>query len=187
MTVAARCLVLSIAATLACASFASSGTTIPARTLTFNRLTSSRTRLARYYSVHHDVPRFLSDLPQWDDKDASTKDGWERELGYAFQSSKDKDVVVVTLWSLGRNGTIGGDGEDADIVEQFQFFEGMGGTLSRGLPIIFHDGTKTIWLSITDHGERVNTLTLEQIATLIRRKQERKAEKQQTGREKSRE
>ena len=152
---------------LSCVSYCSADPWIPPRTVTLNTIRATRTRLAEFYSSHHRVPKSLRELPPWsDNKDSSTNDGWGRELGYAFRSRKDS--VVVTLWSLGRDNLIGGDGEDADFIERFEFFEGMKGRLPRGLPVIFDQLGKTMWLTIEENFAIAETLDKEGVSRSIR-------------------
>ena len=100
---------------------------ISPRSLTITRIMSFRYRLAAYYRIHKQLPKYLKDLPIEPDRDGSTKDGWNRELGYHYNEKN-----IVTLWSLGRDGLPGGENEDMDIVESFQFYEGMKGNNEDG-------------------------------------------------------
>ena len=57
-------------------------------------------------------PPDLSVLPMLNG-DNETSDAWGRPLKYSVD-----DQGIITLKSLGRDGKRGGEGEDADIIEQ---------------------------------------------------------------------
>ena len=140
------------------------GNTIPPRTSTLNTMFRTRWRLADYYRAHHRLPPALADLPLEENKDNSTKDGWGRELGYSF--CRDEMVMI---WSLGRDGIVGGKDEDADIVEGFQFFDGMHGRLAHGLTLVLNQDGKTIRLILEDGHDEIKVLTEEEVAAMLRR------------------
>lgn len=101
--------------------------------LTLSTVGATRTRLAKYYSANRRLPRSLAELPLPDkDQDSSTKDAWGRELGYSY--TKESTIIIVTLWSLGKDGKLGGEGEEADLVEVFSLprLESLGTTVVEG-------------------------------------------------------
>lgn len=53
------------------------------------------------------MPLLRGDMPSFD---SATSDGWDRALHWASDG-----VARVRVWSLGRDGKPGGEGEDADL------------------------------------------------------------------------
>lgn len=106
-------------------------------------ISSYRMRLEEYYAVNHKLPNSLAELPNKSEPPAdaslrekervknhifTTKDGWGKELGYSFDENK-----IITIWSLGKDGIVGGEGENSDIVDVFKVTL----TKSDGKTIVF--------------------------------------------------
>ena len=102
--------------------FKSSNTIVPLSSITEGTLFVLTTRIRRYVKLNDEVPSNLSNLPIL--KDAINDyivandniDAWDNDFIYEVN---DKEV---TLISLGRDGKVGGEGEDADIIEKFNAF-----------------------------------------------------------------
>ena len=72
------------------------GETIPPTDLTSTAITTTRVRLAEYYSTHHRLPNSLAELPApAGNRCGSTKDGWGRDLLYTVDS---RGVVTLRSW-----------------------------------------------------------------------------------------
>jgi hypothetical protein len=100
---------------------------IKPRDLTRTRMTCLRARILNYYEVNHKLPESLSDLPQEENRDNATTDGWGRPIDYATNNNN------VTLMSFGKDGRLGeGAGEDADIMREFSVTTGIASRLSFG-------------------------------------------------------
>jgi hypothetical protein len=92
---------------------------IPPDAMTRTRIGIVEERLRRYWAKHGALPTDLSELPELrKDRDSSTLDGWGRPIGYEVQ--RTDNGVRVLLSSLGRDGRLGGSGQDADIVAAFE-------------------------------------------------------------------
>jgi hypothetical protein len=72
-------------------------------------------RFKEYVIAHHRYPENLDDLPERPGYSNSVNDGWRRPITFKIQDNGD-----VQLWSLGRDGKIGGEGLDADIKYDFR-------------------------------------------------------------------
>lgn len=71
-------------------------------------------RIREYVVVHHRLPTSLSDLPPLEkNRDGDLADGWGRPIQYT------KEGQTVTLLSLGKDGRLGGAGQDAEIQVSF--------------------------------------------------------------------
>jgi hypothetical protein len=133
--------------------------TVSPRSMTITRIARFRCQLTRAY-MKHKLPKSLKELPL--DQDETTKDGWNRDLGYHFDG---KDVV--TIWSLGQDGLPGGENEDMDIVEMFQFYKGMEGnnefgkTLRHEGQVLRPDWGKLDSLSLHDLERQVRRIDIE--------------------------
>jgi hypothetical protein len=86
----------------------------PPRSLTAGRMQTTKRRILRYAHQHGELPNRLSELPRFDGYSNEIVDAWKRPI--AFEKSA---TGRVTLCSLGRDGKIGGEGDDADIVRSF--------------------------------------------------------------------
>jgi hypothetical protein len=87
---------------------------IPPRPLTATRMQVLKRRVLQYAQVHGELPKSLATLPPMDGYDNSIRDGWKRDIIFEVSASG-----VVSFRSLGRDGMIGGSGEDVDIVRSF--------------------------------------------------------------------
>jgi len=94
---------------------------IPPTSLTETRMFVTKRRILQYAQAHDQLPPDLSSLPQMAGYDMSLKDGWGRTLSYQTNSAG-----TVTLESLGRDGVLGGSGEDADIIRSFPIRDSHG-------------------------------------------------------------
>jgi hypothetical protein len=88
--------------------------TIPPRDLTVTRIGVTEVRIRSYWKAHGQLPASLSDLPILEGRDNSTIDGWGRPIKYDVAGT-----AIVTLSSLGADGTAGGSGLDEDIIVSF--------------------------------------------------------------------
>lgn len=71
-------------------------------------------RVCQYFDQHQRFPEKLTELPLRDDKyDDTITDGWGREIHYAIKNG------VVYLSSYGKDGGIGGQNKNADIIHTF--------------------------------------------------------------------
>jgi hypothetical protein len=61
-----------------------------------------------------ELPHSLTDLPELRGFHDRIRDGWGRDIEFDVSSSG-----VVTFRSLGRDGIVGGSGEDADMLASF--------------------------------------------------------------------
>ncbi|NOZ72788.1 MAG: hypothetical protein GXP38_12905 [Chloroflexi bacterium] len=87
---------------------------IPPKAITRTRISITKQRVCGYFAVRHRLPAKLSDLqPLKKNRDGSFMDGWGRPIQYTV-----KDMAVILL-SLGKDGQLGGTGEDADIQVTF--------------------------------------------------------------------
>ncbi len=103
-------------AALVCVVFALSNIDpIPPRSVTATRMHAMKRRVLQYAKAHDELPKSLATLPKMEGYDSSLKDGWKRDILFRVA-----DSTVVSLRSLGRDGVIGGSGEDADIVRSFR-------------------------------------------------------------------
>jgi len=77
--------------------------------------------MIHYAQLHGELPGSLSVLPKMEGYDSSTRDGWQRDIIFEVSSSG-----VVSFRSFGRDGAVGGSGEDADIVRAFSARDAQG-------------------------------------------------------------
>ena len=87
---------------------------IPPKDYTISNMLHLKRRVMLYAQAHNELPTSITALPPMEGYDNSNLDGWKREI--IFEVSKEG---VVTFRSLGRDGVVGGAGEDADIVRSF--------------------------------------------------------------------
>ena len=92
-----------------------------ARDLTCTRMFVTKARILEYARTNGKLPPSLSVLPPRPGKDDSIADAWGREIMYEADSSG-----TVTLKSLGRDGIMGGSGEDVDIICAFDARDAQG-------------------------------------------------------------
>lgn len=86
----------------------------PPRSLTAGRMQTTKRRILRYAHQHGELPTSLSILARIGGYGNEIVDGWKRPL--IFETSP---TGLISLRSLGRDGKIGGEGDDADIVRSF--------------------------------------------------------------------
>ena len=94
---------------------------IPPRDITGTRMFVTKARILEYARTNGKLPPNLSVLPPRPGKDDSIADAWGRKIMYEADSSG-----TVTLKSLGRDGMIGGSGEDVDIICAFDARDAQG-------------------------------------------------------------
>ncbi|MGD9128541.1 MAG: type II secretion system protein GspG [Planctomycetia bacterium] len=87
-----------------------SGDAIPPECETDTRLLCTCNRIQIFWDQHGRVPSSPDELPYLRDYDCSLEDGWGRE--FLWESD---GVSTVHVWSLGKDGGLGGTGRDADI------------------------------------------------------------------------
>jgi hypothetical protein len=94
---------------------------IPPRALTGTRMWVVKRRILQYAHSHNQLPQALSDLPEMGGFDNSVSDAWGRIFRYELLPSGD-----VRLTSLGRDGKVGGSGNDADMIATFPSHDAQG-------------------------------------------------------------
>ena len=92
---------------------------VPRTAATDGTLTVLSRRIRRYVKLNDEIPHNLSNLPILKGFGNDTEDGWGNDIIYVVNGTE------VTLTSLGRDGKIGGEGEDADIIEKFDAFKNL--------------------------------------------------------------
>ena len=93
---------------------------IPPHAMTVTRMQHLKRRVLQYAQSHDRLPASLTALPPMEGYDDRIQDGWQRDI--AFEVSGD----VIAFRSLGRDGVLGGTGEDADIVRSFPLHDAQG-------------------------------------------------------------
>ena len=63
----------------------------------------------------------LEDLPDWPGFHNDLRDGWGRQIEYKLLNAE-----IVELTSFGKDGLPGGDGDNEDIIRQFQLHDEKG-------------------------------------------------------------
>lgn len=81
-------------------------------------LEDTKKLVAEYNADYGHFPKSLRDL-SWVNGGIDFQDVWGNDLGYAV-NAKEK---VVRLWSLGADGEIGGNGDNADMFITFNAFD----------------------------------------------------------------
>jgi len=71
-------------------------------------------RIWSFWKTRGQLPENVTDLPMESNRNCSTKDAWGREILWSRV-----DEGTIKLSSLGRDGNVGGIGEDADLVVFF--------------------------------------------------------------------
>ncbi len=89
--------------------------------MTATRMQVLKRRVLRYAQSHSELPKSLAALPTMKGYDSSVQDGWKRDIVFEVSASD-----VVSFRSLGRDGAVGGSGEDADIVRSFPARDSQG-------------------------------------------------------------
>ena len=87
---------------------------VPPRSLTAVRMHMLKRKVLRYARQHGELPASVQVLPEMHGYDNSALDAWKRPI--IFETSPSGSV---TFRSLGRDGKIGGEGDDADIIRSF--------------------------------------------------------------------
>jgi Type II secretion system (T2SS), protein G len=87
---------------------------IPPRSLTAARMQVLKRRVLHYAQAHGELPKSLAVLPAMEGYDNSTRDAWKRDIIFEVSTSG-----VVTFRSFGRDGVVGGAGDNADIIRSF--------------------------------------------------------------------
>jgi hypothetical protein len=88
--------------------------TIPPRSLTVTHMTILKRRVLQFAHSRGELPHSLTDLPELRGFHDRVRDGWGRDIEFDVSSSG-----VVSFRSLGRDGIVGGSGEDADMLASF--------------------------------------------------------------------
>jgi hypothetical protein len=92
---------------------------IPLRARTVGTILATARRVEVYYRKTGGLPGKLADLPVPDGEAERTTDAWGQELIYSVAGA-DR----FTLTSLGRDGVVGGSGEDEDLRRTFRIVRG---------------------------------------------------------------
>ena len=87
--------------------------TIPPQDMSRTAMIETLIRFQMYVSERRDYPKDLSSLPKRKGHGNRITDGWGHPLLYDVDQTG-----VVSLTSLGRDGKVGGSGENADIIER---------------------------------------------------------------------
>jgi hypothetical protein len=88
--------------------------TIPPRSMTHLSMHMCKRRVLRYAQEHGVMPSSLSDTKPIEGYHSSIKDGWGVVLTYRVEAND-----VVTFKSLGKDRTVGGAGDDIDMIGIF--------------------------------------------------------------------
>ena len=83
--------------------------------MTLTAIGETSVRMGMYLRQHHQYPAALTELPERVGYMNRTTDGWKRSLIYSVDTNG-----VITLMSLGRDGKVGGTGEDQDVSRRFR-------------------------------------------------------------------
>jgi len=94
---------------------------IPPRSLTATRMHVLKRRVLQFAQAHGEFPKSLVALPVMEGYDSSIRDGWKRDIIFEASTSG-----IVTFRSLGRDGAVGGSGDDADIIRSFPARDAQG-------------------------------------------------------------
>ena len=92
---------------------------IPDRALTKSAMVETSVRIGMFVNHKKELPASLTALPRREGYANRVVDAWKRPLLYVV-SSQD----AFTLTSLGKDGVVGGTGEDADIVQKYRMIDG---------------------------------------------------------------
>lgn len=93
---------------------------IPDSAMTMTAMTETSFRIGMFVDRNKQLPQNLDVLPKRDGYANRTTDAWKRPLIYAVDS---KDTFMLT--SLGRDGVVGGKGDDADISFKYKVTNGQ--------------------------------------------------------------
>lgn len=100
---------------LACLALMSVVDVIPPHSMTLSAITETVVRINLYSQRHNRLPDSLKLLPEREGYANRTTDGWGRKLRYSVDSNG-----IITLKSLGKDGQVGGTGDDADMVARYR-------------------------------------------------------------------
>jgi hypothetical protein len=114
-------IILAIVAVVVAALAVSFVDRIPPRALTATRMQVLKRRVLQYAHTHGELPSSLAVLPKMEGYDSSIRDGWKRDIIFEVSASSG-----VSFRSSGRDGIVGGSGEDADIVRSFSARDAQG-------------------------------------------------------------
>ena len=92
---------------------------IPDRALTKSAMVETSVRIGMFVAHNKQLPPSLALLPRREEYANRVVDAWKRPLIYLV-NSQDR----FTLTSLGRDGVVGGTGDDADIIQKYRIIDG---------------------------------------------------------------
>jgi hypothetical protein len=72
-------------------------------------------RVQKFWNENGKVPMSANELPEEPHHDCSMADGWGRDLFW-----QSDGVSIVRIWSLGKDGKLGGAGDDVDLEIVFE-------------------------------------------------------------------
>ncbi|MCG7870182.1 MAG: type II secretion system protein GspG [Candidatus Thiodiazotropha taylori] len=96
--------------------------TITPEEMTRSAIGETFVRINLYSIEHHKMPNSFSELPRRSGYLNSTVDGWGREIMMEIFDNK-----LITLFSLGKDGLPGGEGENSDISQSYWLTKPNGG------------------------------------------------------------
>lgn len=94
---------------------------VPRSAITPTAISETHYRIYLYAAENNRLPNDLSELAERVGYTNRTDDLWGRELIYRVH-----DDGVITLGSYGRDGKIGGSGDDADIIRRYRSLDATG-------------------------------------------------------------
>ncbi len=103
----------------------SMATRISPKEMTYTAMTETEVRMENYLQQNQSLPKSLDDLPMRRGYMNRTTDGWDHPLKYSHEGDK------FTLTSFGKDGAIGGSGENVDIVREYHLANGQVEVLSN--------------------------------------------------------
>ena len=92
---------------------------VPPHAMTVTAIDETSVRIGLYFDWHGRLPTDLNMLPIRQGYANRSTDGWKRALNYTVNGD-----AKFTLSSLGRDGRIGGTGDDADISKHYMIANG---------------------------------------------------------------
>ena len=94
---------------------------IPRSAITPTAIGETHSRIHIFAATHGRLPAGLDELKERNGYVNRTDDLWGRKLIYEIDAQG-----IITLGSYGRDGTIGGSGEDADILHRYRSLDESG-------------------------------------------------------------
>jgi hypothetical protein len=88
---------------------------IPPKAMTVTAIDETFVRIGMYVRQHNSIPSSLDILPKREGYANRITDGWNRPLQYEVWSNG-----IIRLTSSGKDGKLGGDGENADITKAYR-------------------------------------------------------------------